>query len=256
MDIEHVDDAIVGSYRELRMWVGILALLFPVLLIGWGRLWGIEVQQTMSNYYYAPDAKGSAELFRASLDMFPVRLWFCGILFIVGFFLHKYHGFSKWEDILLSAAGWFAIGVAVFPMSIDGRNEYDFVTKPLHLPPQVSLHGIFAVLAFLSIGIVIVFFANATLSKLKHPEPVKYKLLKAAYLVIAAGMVGGIGYSIIENMLHPEGVFVLRAEWVGVWSFAAYWFVKNYELDRVRGVLKQGNERLRAKSEADLADRL
>lgn len=256
MDIKHVDDAIVGSYRELRTWVGILALLFPILLIGWGWFWGIETQQTMSNYYFAPDPKGSVELYRASLDMFPVRLWFCGILFIVGFFLHKYHGFSKWEDILLSAAGWFAIGVAVFPMTIDGRNEYDFIMKPLHLPPQVSLHGIFAVLAFLSIGIVIIFFANTTLSKLRDAQPSKYKMFKAAYFIIAAGMAGGIGYAIIENMLHPEGVFVLRAEWVGVWSFAAYWFVKNYELDHVRQVLKPGNERLRARTEADLADRL
>jgi hypothetical protein len=188
--------------------------------------------------------------------MFPVRLWFCGVLFIVGFFLHKYHGFSKREDVLLSAAGWFAIGVAVFPMTIDGRNEYDFIMKPLHLPSAVSLHGIFAVLAFLSIGIVIVFFADTTLSKLRNTKPAKYKMFKAAYFVIAAGMVGGIGYSIVQNMMHPEGVFVLRAEWVGVWSFAAYWFVKNYELDHVREVLKQGDDRLRARNEADLADRL
>jgi len=247
MDIDHVDEAIIESYRQMRTRIGVLAILFPLILLGVGLCWGIQVQQTMSNYYFAQDI--------GRVDIYPVRLWFCGILFVVGFFLHKYHGFSKNEDRWLSVAGGFALGVAIFPMTIDGRNQYDFVLAPFGLT-NLSLHGICAMLAFVAIAVVIVWYADSTLSELKDAQPARYRLFKTIYFLIASFMVVSIGISIYLNIKYPQGDYILSAEWAGVWSFAAYWFVKNWELSEVGAVLKKRNLVLRQRTERDLADRL
>jgi hypothetical protein len=250
MDLNHVDEAIVESYRQLRTRIGILALAFPLILLGVGHCWGIKIQQTMSNYYFAADPDGR-------VDMYPVRLWFCGILFVVGFFLHKYHGFSKNEDRWLSVAGAFALGVAIFPMTIDGKNEYDFVLSwiPLSFVLQLSLHGIFAMLAFACIAVVIIWYADSTLSELKN-EPAKYNLFKTIYFIIALCMVIAIGISIYLNIRYPQGDYILTAEWAGIWSFAAYWFVKNWELSDVAKSMKRRGKGVPLKARADIVDKL
>ena len=246
MDIDHVDEAIVASYRELRTRIGIAAFLFPLILLGAGFCWGIDVQQTMSNYYFAADPQHR-------VDAYPVRLWFCGILFVVGFFLHKYHGFSKNEDRWLSVAGVFALGVAIFPMTTDQGNQYDFLLSWSGLTKSISLHGICAGLAFGAIAIVIVRYANSTLSAL---PPIQQKTFKAIYSIIAAFMVISIGLSIYLNIRFPNGDYILSAEWAGIWSFAAYWFVKNRELSLVGRALKAQKTPPRPDSEADLADKI
>ena len=249
MDLNHVDNAIVQNYRMLRTRIGIIALAFPVVLIAVGLGWGIEVQPTLSNYYFARDSIGR-------VDLYPVRLWFCGVLFVVGVFLYKYQGFSKNEDRWLSLAGLFALGVAVFPMSVDGKNEYDFLLAWIGLS-QLSLHGICAVLAFACIAVVIVWYADSTLSEIEKTKPVAYKLFKTAYFVIAAWMGVSIGISIFLNYLHHgQGDYILAAEWSGIWAFGAYWFVKNRELTEVAKELKTRKTPMPHRTMADIADRL
>ncbi len=224
MDLNHVDDAIVRSYRELRTRIGIAALAFPPVLVVVGLLWGFKVQATLSNYYFAEDI--------TRVDLYPVRLWFCGILFVVSFFLFRYQGFSKNENRWLSAAGVFAAFVAIFPMSIGGKSDYDFVLAPFGLTKFLSLHGICAVLAFVCIAVVIVWYADDSLSELK--DQAAYKWFKAAYFIIAAFMVASIALAIALNYLHHgQGSYILAAEWAGIWAFGAYWFVKNAEMTRV-----------------------
>jgi hypothetical protein len=250
VDLDHVDKAIVENYRKLRTRIGIIALAFPVVLILVGLCWGIATQATLSNYYFAEDAVGGR------VDLYPVRLWFCGFLFVVGVFLYKYQGFSDNENRWLSLAGLFALGVAAFPMSVNGRNDYDFVVAWIGLP-QLSLHGICAVLAFACIAVVIVWYKDSTLSELKTTKPAAYKRFKLAYVVIAAYMVLSIAVAIALNYLHHgQGAYILAAEWSGIWAFAFYWFVKNWELTEVAKVLKAKNAPLRHRTVADLADKL
>lgn len=251
MDLNHVDQSIVESYRQMRTRIGILAIAFPLILLGAGRYWGIQIQQTMSNYYFAADPVVGR------LDVYPVRLWFCGILFVVGFFLHKYHGFSPNEDRWLSFAGVFATLVAIFPMSMNEKNDYDFLLAWTGLTKHISMHGICAALAFICIAVVIVCYADSTLTELQKDHPAAYRWFKIIYACIAAFMVVSIGISIYLNIRYPQGDYILSAEWCGIWSFAAYWFVKNRELSEVGKVLKKRNAPLlRARTEADLADRL
>jgi hypothetical protein len=250
VDLDHVDNAIVENYRKLRTRIGVIALAFPLVLLAVGAAWGIGIQPTLSNYYFAMDTVSGR------VDHYPVRLWFCGILFVVGVFLYKYQGFSENEDRWLSLAGLFALGVAVFPMSVDGKNDYDFTLAWIGLQ-QLSLHGICAVLAFACIAVVIVWYADSTLSELKTTHPAAYKRFKAAYFIIAAYMVLSIGISIFLNYAHHgQGSYILAAEWSGIWAFAAYWFVKNWELTEVGKALKARNAPVRHRTAADLADKL
>ena len=245
---QQVDDAILRNYRGLRTRIGILSFLFPVILVLVGYAWGIGLKPTLSNYYFAQDA--------TRIDHTPVRLWFCGILFVVGFFLFRYQGFSKNEDRWLSVAGTFALGVAIFPMSCDGQDEYGFVLAWIGLT-QFSLHYICAVLAFICIAIVIVWYADSTLLELKNSNLAAYNWYKRVYRGIAAYMILSIAISIYLNYAHHgQGAYILLAEASGIWAFAAYWFVKNGELTEVGKVLKARKTPLRARTEADLAGKL
>jgi hypothetical protein len=261
MDLDHVDKAIVENYRKLRTRIGAITLAFPLVLIAWGAWWGLSVQPTLSDYYFATKPVGTR------VDLFPVRLWFCGFLFVVGIFLYKYKGFSENEDRWLSVAGLFALGVAVFPMSLDDRNDWDFVLAWIGLS-QLSLHGICAVLAFTCIAVVIFRYSHSTLDELKDVPPRSYwwapmkKLkpywvLKVAYSGIALFMAVSIATAIVLHYTHgKQGSYILAAEWCGIWAFAIYWFVKNYELTQVAKVLKSKKLPMQQKNIDELADKL
>lgn len=248
IDLNHVDQAMLQSYRSLRRWIGLLAIAFPLILIFVGRFWGIEVQPTLSNYYFAQDP--------VTVDHTPVRLWFCGILFVVGFFLARYPGFTEHEKRWLNAAGIFALGVAIFPMGINGQDQYGFILAPLGLS-KLSLHGICAVVAFLCIAVVIFWYSDATLRELETSDPSLYRRYTWTYRGIAAFMVLSIFLAIYLNYAHGgQGDYILAAEWCGIWAFAAYWFVKNSEMKRVGNALRARKALLPHRSPPDLAERL
>jgi hypothetical protein len=248
IDLDHVDQAMLQSYRSLRRWIGLLAIAFPLILIFVGRFWGIEVQPTLSNYYFAQDP--------VTVDHTPVRLWFCGILFVVGFFLARYPGFTEHEKRWLNAAGIFALGVAIFPMGINGQDQYGFILAPLGLS-KLSLHGICAVVAFLCIAVVIFWYSDATLRELETSDPSLYRRYTWTYRGIAAFMVLSIFLAIYLNYAHGgQGDYILAAEWCGIWAFAAYWFVKNSEMKRVGNALRARKALLPHRSPPDLAERL
>jgi hypothetical protein len=249
IDLDHVNRAIAENYRNLRTRIGILAFAFPLILVVIGLCWGIDPQRTLSDYYFVPDPHTDR------LDLTPMRLWFCGILFVVGFFLFRYRGFSKNEDRGLSIAGAFTLGVAIFPETFDDKNEYSFVLAPFGVT-SVSLHAICAVLAFLCIAIVIVRYADSTLSEL-HPDDAAW--YRNVYRGIAIFMIVSIGTSItLKYLLGPppakpdiwtfagfwQTFSIILAETFGIWAFAAYWFVKNSELSLVAKEVKRPHSQM------------
>ena len=105
-----LQEHIRSTYFSLRLGLGLLAFLFPVLLVSYGYLReGIPFQTSMSDYYFAFVPKDSP------LRVFPMRVFFVGILCAIGVFLILYRGFSRTENWLLNFAGFSAIGVAFFP---------------------------------------------------------------------------------------------------------------------------------------------
>jgi len=250
MEQDHIDKAIIENYRKLRTRMGTLTAAFPVVVILIGLLWGIRLQPSLSDYYFAQTpAQGVA-------DLYPVRLWFCGLLFAVGVFLYRYKGFSKNEDRWLSLTGAFTLGVAIFPMGIPDK------TSPFTLAafgyPNITLHGISAVLAFVCIGVIIFWYSDQTLSHIKNDETAR-KRFRTFYFLIGAYMLLAMGGSVIMHLLHTDRAndsYILYLEWSGLWAFAAYWFVKNWELRFVAESIRKESSSLSPMGNADVVQSL
>jgi hypothetical protein len=90
---------IYKTYFLLRGGLCLLALAFPFLLWGIGSWNGSPLQNSISDYYFAFAPEDSP------LRVFPTRVVFAGVLFVLGFFLILYRGFSRTENWALNIAG-------------------------------------------------------------------------------------------------------------------------------------------------------
>ena len=199
---------IASTYFYLRMGMGIIALVFPVLLWIGGRVGAnLPLQGSMSAYYHAEQGY--------------MRDWFVGILFAIGIMLFLYKGFTRIEDYVLNVAGVLALGIALFPMAWPESG------KP---PYYGTIHGSCAIFFFLCIAYVCIFHGDDTLDLLEQNRGQKaiqkyrrtYKILGSLMIIsplIAAGASTFFGFS----------SFSFFVETVGVWVFAAYWLVKTRE---------------------------
>ena len=169
-----------------------------------------DLQPSMSDYYYYQDGK--------------MRDVFVGILCAIGVFLILYKGWEKLENRLLNAAGFFAIGVAIFPMG----------WKPFPIfGVNVTFHYICAALLFVCMYFVCKKCAPNTTDKLKDPD--RREDYKKWYKRLAASMlfVPVIAF-ILEAVLRRGDIYTFLVEALAVEVFALYWLVKDCEL-RVSG---------------------
>src|SRR5262245_56068446 len=118
MQTKDLSKSIAGTYFALRIGLGVIAFLFPVLLwLGGQFLAHISLQGSMSDYYHAamqslasPPPGQEAALSPAGQG--AMRDLFVGILFAAGIILLLYQGVSKPEDYALNLAGVLAFGIA------------------------------------------------------------------------------------------------------------------------------------------------
>src|SRR5215204_4733048 len=76
-----------STYFWLRIGMLVIALAFPLVLwIVGGWLYGLQLQDSMSAYYWAPIEKGEEG------GDAPMRVWFVGLLFALGSCLFLYKG--------------------------------------------------------------------------------------------------------------------------------------------------------------------
>ena len=184
----------VRSYLYLSLGIGLIAALLPVLLVIAG---GYQTHDSMSSFYH--DTVG------------PTRDILVGSLCAVGVFLFLFHGLSVVENWLLNLAGAAIIAVALIPSP--GDTTYG----------SALLHRGSAIVFFVLIGIVAIFLSKGRIKRLKDER--KKRWFATAYNVAGAAMVALPG---IVAVLHGRH-WVLLAEWAGIWSFSAYWFLKTVE---------------------------
>jgi hypothetical protein len=150
-----------------------------------------------------------------------MRVWFVGLLFGIGTCLYLYKGFTNWENVALNLAAVFAALVALFPMNIDCTANCG-----------VSLHGIFAILLFVCLAFVSMFCAEATLRYLP-PEPGLRPKFRRRYKWLGVLMLlSPLGALVLTWVTNDSSRFIFAAEALGVWSFAAYWWVKSQEMEK------------------------
>jgi hypothetical protein len=220
---ESLHDHVFGTYITLRRGMAIMAAAFPLLLWIVGRLlYGIDLQGSMSAYYFAVSTPGS--------DAFPMRTWFVGLLFAIGGFLYLYKGFTDRENFALNLAGVFAVMVAVFPMDRDGAAGAE-----RSLASQLSIHGASALLLFACLAYVAIACAGKTLRLLPPAHKGKEQAFRRAYRIIGWSMVAAPVAAFIITLISGDRTrYVFWVEALGIWAFSAYWFVKSYEMSLSR----------------------
>jgi len=215
MKPEELRRHIYSTYWYLRLGLFGLALAFPILLfvIGWFN--HIDLQGSMSEYYFAFAPHESQD------RIFPVRVVFVGILFALGFSLMLYKGLSERENNALNLAGAAAIAAALFPMQ-----PPDYCTNCGH--PWVYLHQIAGVVVFSCLAYVAWCCTNVTESQLdpslRNWFRRTYRLLAAAmFLVPLAIIVWTAASGIYDKRLYFFETTLLL-------MFALYWGVRSVEL--------------------------
>jgi hypothetical protein len=214
MDDNHVDEStllnhVFGTYNWLRFGTAAIALAFPLLLWGWGRLHGLPLQGSMSAYYWASPGGDP-----------PVRVWFVGLIFAIGFFLFLYKGYSRLEELALDVAAIFLIGVALVPMCGSGVGQCSSWS---------FLHGWLAILFFILIAFVAM--CDPFFGWREAQDETRQKRYRIWYLATGFGMIALPGTALVLHyFLGRADTLTFWVELAGIYAFAFYWSTKTREL--------------------------
>lgn len=216
MNPTEIEDHVYATYNGLRGGMTALAFAFPVAIYVIGGLYRIDLQGSLSAYYWANGFASYA----------PVRVWFVGGLFAIAAFLYLYKGFSVGENYALNLAAVFAIGVAACPMDWPESNR-------LFTP-----HGASAVLLFCCLGYVAACRSRDTLRYLPiahgcTPEghAKRLRLYRLTYKVLGAVM---FILPLCAWALATKDKRIFFVEAACIWAFGMFWGVKSYEMHRSR----------------------
>lgn len=235
---------IFATYISLRKGMAATGLLLPWIVLFWGYLFGIGLQPSISDYYWAApgtpivDFQWSIFLDQAA----PSRVWFVGLIFALAAFLYLYKGFSVKENIALNLAALLAVGVAIFPMCKPGATCGSF-----------SLHGLSAVLAFACLAYVVWFCARDTLPYLPKDAKPNAAHYKKIYAVLGLFMLGAPVAAFLVNAIVGTTSYVFWVEVAGISAFGFFWWFKALELNQSKEIRRRMARAKTTPSSADLA---
>lgn len=220
----------VVSYMALRQIVGWIGSLLPVVLLLGNWIFGSGVlPHSVSGYYYT-----------------VMRNIFVGTLCALGIFLIGYRGYDRWDRWITSAAGAFAIGVALFP------------TKPSAVVPTFrqnlvgNFHLFFAVSMFITLAVMALRFSKTapgsqqgTLrrralagigfeGKPQRDQRRRKRWRNLIYRICGFAIVGLVFLAVVLNFLPASfkkiapWLFIIEA--LAVFAFGFSWFVKGQTL--------------------------
>jgi hypothetical protein len=219
----------LGTYGSLRVVLTWIAVALPVAVAaaGWVQCRRLWLGPSISHYYHVPGA----------LPLFATRDLFVGGLLAAAACLYAYKGFSTRENLALNWAGLFAFLVAVLPTA----------ATPADRGPVSVAHGAAAVLFFLCIAYVSLRRSRDTLAFMadvgKRKEYTRWYFGTA--VAMAVSPVVAVALSFALDPQSPMGRWTYFVEALGVWAFAAYWYVKTREMQGTNA------ERLAADAEAE-----
>jgi hypothetical protein len=200
------------SFNALRKTVGWLGIALPFSMILGNRLFSdcCCIEPSNSHYYYT--ATGGL---------------FIGILCAVGLFLMAYKGYDLPDNILTSAAGVFAVLIALFPTNDTSTNLCGII----HLPDndlRSAIHYISASLFFVILAVISLFrFTKSSghMTKKKKSRNTIYRICGIAMLVFIALIAV---YSIWEGELTGWAQYkpVFWLETLALIAFGISWLVK------------------------------
>ncbi len=256
------------TYRALRWGLFIAGVGLPLVLALGGKIRGLDLQDSMSQYYHADltyqeNSKKQSDLVRKASDINtranlteeerkqandlfrpgagPLRNWFVGSLFVIGALLIVYRGFLPDENNALNIAGFAAIGVALLPMpwGLERSRLDEWFAGLLPAVPGFqapSVHYVSAVSLFLGLAYVCFFCGSATLDagvEAGRLTDEQRRRFRTGYRVCGGAMVAAPVAGLFVSHLPTAGrTSTFWTEAIGVVGFAAYWLVKSIELGK------------------------
>ena len=198
-----VEVALLDAYRFLRLVIGTIALLLPlVVALGDWR----SIRESISSYYYGRTGN-----------------YFVGSLCALGVFFLSYN-YAKIRAVktdywMSKAAFVLAIGVALFPTSSEGS-----VAKGGSLAVS-RIHVTCAALLFVLLAVFALYeFPKASVALVGGPKkPLRNKIYRTCGIVILACVLGILGC----NIADVNGTAVFWLESAAVWAFGTSWLVKS-----------------------------
>jgi hypothetical protein len=205
---------IISSYRQLRLYVGLIGVLLPLVLVVANWVDGDGVQPSMSGYYYT-----------------PMRNIFIGALWAIGVFLVAYNGYDRADGIITNIAGGSTIAISLFPTTPNNPAVHQVVLGDLHLA--------FACVSFVMLAVMALRFANyeATPGGLPFGRRLGYAfgLTREAtagtprwavitYRVCAVTILVCIALVYPGSRVFEYSLLIL--EWILLTAFGVSWFIK------------------------------
>lgn len=205
-----IQNALVISYKFLRVTVGVLGMGMPLILYAGGKLiFGFGVRGSLSAYYHT--------------DMRDVLV---GILFALGVFLLSYKGYGRADDVAGNLACFFAIGVALFPTLREGETS--------EIARRISIvHHVFAAGFLLTLTYFALFLFTKSDKKPSEITPLK-RIRNTIYRTCGGIMLLSILLLGLYFLTQGgEGPFlglsvpIFWLETVAIFAFGVSWFVKS-----------------------------
>lgn len=222
------DDAYTKSYRTIRLMVGALGILLPLILIIGEAFFlkgSVQVRGSLSAYYHS-----------------PMQDIFVGGLVVIGFLLATYMSgeHKSWDFSVSLVAGIAVLGVVFFPTVRPGSPTpacgtnpqpagCSFVEQALGEHQTQVIHAIFAITFIVCLAIMSFLFAISEVQAQaqrtdKYPGLIRkpgrfYAHIACGLLILAAGAWAFWGAQI--GQLRP----LYLGEVGAVWAFGASWLL-------------------------------
>ncbi|MFZ5961931.1 hypothetical protein ACOXXX_03185 [Thalassococcus sp. BH17M4-6] len=210
-------DEMVLSYTRVRMALGILGLMLPLVLLIGGLLEEPGIEPTISDFFHT-----------------TYRDIYVGTLCAIGVFLISYRGYRREpgeiidDDWLATAAGISAFGMAFLPTASRTGEITTMTQRYVGMEVTPVAHYLFALVFFSSLaGFCFVKFARtARLGRRRiyifSGWVILLSLLATSVAAAFKNFIGGEGARIV---LDYKLIFWFEA--IGVWAFGLSWLTKS-----------------------------
>jgi GNAT superfamily N-acetyltransferase len=188
------------SYLALRKAVGWIGILLPfVLMLGSSLVFREKaVLKTISLYYHS-----------------GMRDVFVGAICSIALFLFFYKGYNRWDNWAGNIAGFFAVGIALFPTALE--EPQDWVGK---------VHFICAALFFTLLSGISMFLFTRTKPDPTRQKVARNKIYVICGLVMISSLIAILIYFALFNFEKSSSCFVFWAETIALFAFGVSWLTK------------------------------
>ena len=190
----------IHSYLTLRKAVGWIGILLPFVLVFGVFLFfgGKPVLKTISLYYHS-----------------GMRDVFVGSICSIALFLFFYRGYSKWDNLAGNLAGFFALGVALFPTVKEGPENWAGI-----------VHFICASFFFLILATFSLFLFTRKKSSPSSRKQKRNQIYVVCGLAMIACLAAIMLYFVFFDFDKSQSCFVFWAETIALIAFGVSWLTK------------------------------